>query len=301
MLISMLFPPRIIAEILLLAIALIAAPLAIAQNDGHPLITAFEGSIIEGQEVKEFDELQLVIGKVQNDGSVTTVKLEGKVTRIDYRDPDNRSSLERMRNYEEAFKKAGLEIKFNCSKEECGPEIQIETIGYYPPDRYLTAFLKRKEGNVWIGVFVAEGPWTKIRVVEEKPMETGMVKITADLLKTNILKDGHMAVYGIYFDTGKSEIKPESAETIKEIATLLQKNPSLQIFVVGHTDNVGILKDNMELSQKRAEAVVNELIKKFKISSNNLEATGIGPLAPVATNDTKEGKELNRRVELVKK
>ncbi len=296
-----LFHPGIIAEIFLLAISIIAAPLALAQNEGHPLIKAFEGSVIEGQEVKEFDEQQFVVGKVQQDGSVKTEKIEGKVTRIDYRDPDNRSSLERMRNYEEAFKKAGFEIKFSCGKEECGPEIQIETIGYYPPERYLTAFQKRKEGNVWIGVFVAEGPWTKIRVVEEKPMETGMVKVTADILKMNILKDGHMAVYGIYFDTGKSDIKPESAETIEEIAALLQKNPSLQIYVVGHTDNVGKLKDNMELSQKRAEAVVNELITKYKISSNNLEAGGVGPMAPVATNDTKEGKELNRRVEIVKK
>lgn len=290
-----------IEEILLLAILIIPSPITRAQNNGHPLIKAFEGSVIESQEVKEFDEQQLVVGKVQDDGSVKTVKLEGKITRIDYRDPDDRSSLERMRNYEQAFKKAGFEIKFSCNKEECGPEIQIATIGYYPPERYLTAFLKRKEGNVWVGVFVAAGPWTKIRVVEEKPMKTGMVKITADLLKTNILKDGHAAVYGIYFDTGKSVIKPESDETIKEIATLLQKNPLLQIYVVGHTDNAGKLKDNMELSQKRAEAVVNELITKYKISSTNLEAGGVGPLAPVATNDTKEGKELNRRVEIVKK
>ena len=296
-----LFHPEIIAAIFLLTILMFAAPTAKAQNEGHPFIKAFEGSVIEGQEVKEFDEQQLVIGKVQNDGSVKTVKLEGKVTRIDYRDPDNRSSLERMHNYEEAFKKAGFEIKFSCGKEECGPEIQIETIGYYPPERYLTAFLKRKEGNVWIGVFVAAGPWTKIRVVEEKPMETGMVKVTADILKTNILKDGHMAVYGIYFDTGKSVIKPESAETIKEIATLLKANPSMQIYIIGHTDNVGKLKDNMELSQKRAEAVVNELITKHKILSTNLEAGGVGPLAPVATNDTEEGKEMNRRVEIVKK
>jgi OOP family OmpA-OmpF porin len=292
--------PEIITKILLLVI-LILAPIAKAQNEGHPLIKGFEGSVIEGQEVKEFDEQQLVIGKVQDDGSVKTVKLEGKVTKIDYRDPDDRSSLERIRNYEQAFKKAGFEIKFICNKEECGPEIGIETIGYYPPERYLTAFQKRKEGNVWIGVFVKAGPWTQIRVVEEKPMETGMVKVTADILEENIIKDGHMAVYGIYFDNGKSDIKPESDETIKEIATLLQKNPSLQIYVVGHTDNVGKLKDNMALSQKRAEAVVNELITKYKIPSTNLEAGGVGPLAPVATNDTKEGKELNRRVDIVKK
>ncbi len=120
-------------------------------------------------------------------------------------------------------------------------------------------------------------------------------------LKSNILKDGHAAVYGIYFDTGKSVIKPESDETIKEIATLLKANPSMQVYIVGHTDNVGKLKDNMELSQKRAEAVVNELITKHKIPSTNLEAGGVGPLAPVATNDTEEGKEMNRRVEIVKK
>lgn len=292
---------KIITAIFMIIIVLTTTLNAIAQNDGHPLIKAFEGSYIESQEVKEFDEQQVVIGKVQQDGTVKTEKIEGKVTRIDYRDQDNRSSLERMRNYEEAFKKAGFEIIFNCNTEECGPEIQIETIGYYPPERYLTAFLKRNEGNVWIGVFVSAGPWTKIRIVEEKPMETGMVKVTADILKTNILKDGHMAVYGIYFDTGKSDIKPESAETIKEIATLLQKNPSLQIYIVGHTDNVGTLKDNMELSNKRAAAVVTELITRYKIEASRLEAGGVGPLAPVATNDTKEGKELNRRVEIVKK
>ena len=292
---------KIITAIFLVATVIASSSNAIAQNDGHPLITPFEGSVIEGQELKEFDEQQLVIGKVQQDGTVKTEKLEGKVTKIDYRDPDNRSSLERIRNYEQAFKKAGFDIIFSCNTEECGPEIQIETIGYYPPERYLTAFLKRDEGNVWIGVFVAAGPWTKIKIVEEKPMETGMVKVTADILKTNILKDGHMAVYGIYFDTGKSDIKPESSVTIKEIATLLQKNPLLQIYIVGHTDNVGKLNDNMELSQKRAEAVVNELITKYKISSTNLQAEGVGPLAPVASNDTKEGKELNRRVEIVKK
>ena len=295
------FHRKIIAAIFLLAIVIILAPNAFSQNEGHPLIKPFEGSYIQGQEVKEFDEQQLVIGKVQEDGSVNTVKLEGKVTRIDYGDPENRSSLERIRNYEEAFKKAGFEIKFICGKEECGPEIGIETIGYYPPERYLTAFLKRKEGNVWVGVFVPAGPWSKIIVVEEKPMETGMVKVTADVFKTNILRDGHAAVYGIYFDTGKSVIKPESDATIKEIAALLKANTTMQVYIVGHTDIMGKLKENMELSQKRAEAVVNELITKYKIPSTSLEAKGVGPLAPVATNDTEEGKELNRRVEIVKK
>ncbi|HLF32478.1 MAG TPA: hypothetical protein VI566_15805, partial [Xanthomonadales bacterium] len=76
---------------------------AVAQDNGHPLITPYAGSFVESQEVKEFDEQQLVIGKVQEDGTVKTERIEGKVTRIDYRDPDDRSSLERMRNYEQAL------------------------------------------------------------------------------------------------------------------------------------------------------------------------------------------------------
>jgi OOP family OmpA-OmpF porin len=290
-----------IAIIVFLIFSSSNASIAVAQNEGHPLITPFEGSFIEGQEVKEFDVQQLVLGKVQQNHTVRTEKIEGKITRIDFRDPDNRSSLERMRNYEQALKKAGFEIVFHCAKQECGPEIQIDTIGYYPPERYLTAVLKRAEGNVWVGIFVAEGPWTKARIVEEKPMETDMVKISADILKDTILRDGHMAVYGIFFDTGKSEIKPASTETIREIARFLGKNPSMQIHVVGHTDNVGKLKDNMELSKKRAAAVVSALTTVYKIDASRLESGGVGPLAPIATNDTKNGRDRNRRVEIVKK
>jgi len=98
--------------------------------------------------VKEFDEQQLVIGKVREDGTIKTENLEGKVTKINYRDPDNRSSLERIRNYEQTLMKRGFQIIYNCSKEECEPEIQFKTSGYYPTKRYLTVFLKRKEGNV---------------------------------------------------------------------------------------------------------------------------------------------------------
>ncbi|MBK7377926.1 MAG: hypothetical protein IPJ03_02800 [Ignavibacteriales bacterium] len=121
---------KLMVSFFLVTLLILTNPITKAQNNGHPLIKPFEGSVIQGQEVKEFDEQTLVIGKVQEDGSVNTVKLEGKVTRIDYGDPDNRSSLERIRNYEEAFKKAGFEIKFMCGKEECGHQIGIETIGF---------------------------------------------------------------------------------------------------------------------------------------------------------------------------
>ena len=82
---------------------------------------------------------------------------------------------------------------------------------------------------------------------------------------------------------------------------MLNADPSLNLYVVGHTDMKGKFDYNMNLSKKRAEAVVNELINKYGISSSRLTPDGVGPLVPVATNETDGGRKQNRRVELVAK
>ena len=115
----------------------------------------------------------------------------------------------------------------------------------------------------------------------------------------DIARAGRVAIYGIYFDFGKAEVKPESDPVLKEIAKLLQQNPTLQLHVVGHTDNVGDLTYNMKLSQDRADAAVKELVSKHGVDAKRLKAHGVGPLAPVASNKTEEGRTKNRRVELV--
>ena len=112
---------------------------------------------------------------------------------------------------------------------------------------------------------------------------------------------GHIALYGILFDFNKAEIKKKSRATLEEVAKLLESEPNLALHVVGHTDNVGTFSFNMDLSKRRAEAVVSTLINDFGISSNRLTANGVASLAPVATNTTEEGRAKNRRVELVPK
>ena len=99
----------------------------------------------------------------------------------------------------------------------------------------------------------------------------------------------------------ESEVKPESQAALQEIAKLLKDDANLKLYVVGHTDNTGTLESNMKLSQDRAVAVVNTLVSKYNIDASRLKGCGDGPTAPVATNDTEEGRALNRRVELVKK
>jgi len=112
--------------------------------------------------------------------------------------------------------------------------------------------------------------------------------------------DGKAILYGILFDTGKSDIKPESAESLKKITEYLNANPTVKIIVVGHTDNVGTFASNMTLSKARAESIKKYLITTSKISASRLLSDGVGPLCPVSTNSTDEGKKRNRRVEIVK-
>ena len=110
----------------------------------------------------------------------------------------------------------------------------------------------------------------------------------------------HAAVYGITFDTDTATIKAESAQALGEIGKLLQGDPALKVFVVGHTDGTGSVDHNLKLSQDRAQAVTQALTKDYGIAQARLRSFGCGPFAPVASNDTEEGRAKNRRVELVK-
>ena len=125
------------------------------------------------------------------------------------------------------------------------------------------------------------------------------IAVNAVELQQGLAATGHVAVYDILFDTGKSDIKPPSEAALKEIAKLMAQNPALKLHVVGHTDNVGDLALNMKLSQARAASVVNALTTQLGVTAGRLSAFGAGPYAPVASNKTEEGKAKNRRVELV--
>jgi outer membrane protein OmpA-like peptidoglycan-associated protein len=133
-------------------------------------------------------------------------------------------------------------------------------------------------------------------LVEVKPMNQE-VEFS---LKEGIDKDGKVALYGILFDVAKSDIKSESAETLKQITGYLNDNPTARIIVAGHTDNTGTFDGNMTLSKARAESIKNYLVTTGKIAASRLIAVGIGQACPVSTNDTEEGRKLNRRVEIVK-
>jgi OOP family OmpA-OmpF porin len=111
---------------------------------------------------------------------------------------------------------------------------------------------------------------------------------------------GRWTTQGILFDTGKSEVKPESTPTLKQIAATLKQHPELKVEVQGHTDNVGKPDANLKLSQARAEAVKQALTTEYGVGEGQLTAKGYGDTKPTADNKNTEGRANNRRVELVK-
>jgi flagellar motor protein MotB len=300
----------------------LSAPFAAAQNEDvegskdHPLISRYPGSVITHYLTKDFDELTLPLSKVIDQKFAKSQHLEGKITRIIYVAPEGRSVLEVFRNYQGALKKAGFETLFTCGPQDCcvsgSSNARVYGTGdyddYWGPDhgiRYASAKLARPEGDVYVSLLIDDQggnfrPNVELYVIEMKPMESDLITVDAASLANDINRTGHASVYGIYFDTGKADIKPESDATLKEIAKLLQGDPKLKLYVVGHTDSQGALDLNMDLSRRRAEAALAALTTKYAVPAARLRAYGSGPYAPVASNDSEDGRAKNRRVELVK-
>lgn len=261
------------------------------------------------------------------------LRVEGRVTRLLYVAPAGRSALEVHRNFHEALKGAGLSVKTAVDGRNAwwGPADHWRTnfaaLRFLPPfaadispfDRndahYLYGTLER--GGVAVAVSVLTGPVfsltrdhygtpadtaqsaVAIQIVEPVGMTGGQVTVSAEALGKGLEADGRMALYGIYFDTGKSDLKPESRAQLAEMAALLRDKPTLRVYIVGHTDNVGSLETNLSLSQRRAEAVVAALVNDHRVEGGRLSARGVASLSPVAGNRNEAGRALNRRVEMV--
>jgi outer membrane protein OmpA-like peptidoglycan-associated protein len=136
-------------------------------------------------------------------------------------------------------------------------------------------------------------------IIEVRNFSPTLEFVTSEEMAKEIGEKGHVALYGILFDFDSDKLKVESNKTIEEITKALSLNPSLSVYVVGHTDNQGRLTYNQALSERRAKAVVEKLVIDYKLSRDRLLSVGVAPVAPVASNATEEGRRLNRRVELV--
>lgn len=224
--------------------------------------------------------------KVRQGEKTVPQRIEGhKVQYYYYFDASTRkpmpSALQVKRNYQNAALKLGGKVLFDND-----------------PTYNTTTLLITKDGReTWAEIKSGNGATYYLTIVERQGMQQD-VAANADALKNGLAQNGHVEVPGIYFDFNKSDLKPESKPALDELVKLLQADPSLRVWVVGHTDNVGSAETNLTLSKARAASVIGALTAAG-IAPARLAPFGNGPYAPVSTNATDEGRAKNRRVELV--
>lgn len=263
--------------------------------------------------------------------------VEGQIARTIYHVPAGHTVLELLRNYEHALSDAGLtQTAEHPPFLDHNFYYQLYHQGWQTPSKgggdlwpqwgevwqqmaYVTA--KGVAGGqdvtvaVWVGNlnqaidtdfghgpvhFTTDSPTVIVDIVANKSVDINMVTVKASDMADALATKGFVDIYGILFDTDKTDIKPESDKTLDEVATLLKIDRSLKLEVSGHTDNTGEKDHNQKLSEGRAQAVVDVLVKKYGIDPSRLQAKGYGDTKPVAPNDSDANKAKNRRVELRK-
>jgi len=296
----------------------------LAGSKDPPGMKRYEGSQIIGYRAPRFDEYVLTLSPPPDNSK--SLSVEGQVSRYTYAAPEGRTATELLRNYKLEFQRLGLETIYEkkaggpgwfgpgfdkiAAEDELGQILEYNEaderliIGksHDAKPSYFLVFVtsyndgvipERMQGTVRKGRALAEVVAITPDVLEQK-----MAFVNAGEMKGAIGESGKVVLYGIFFDTDKDAVKPESKPTLDEIVKLMKSTPQLRLHVVGHTDNQGKPDYNLDLSRRRAASVVRELTAKG-ISADHMDAFGSGPYSPLSSNATEAGRAKNRRVELV--
>lgn len=287
------------------------------------------------REVRRPAEAYLVPTDVYADGQIPAIDAEGFFLQQAWRlDAPGLTSLQLQRPLRRQIVEAGYSIMLDCAARECGGfDFRFNTPVLPAPDmfvdlrdyRFLSA---RKEGDDGVSDYVTvvvsqvsgSGYIQVIRLAQSEAateimdtdatgdvdapqaetVTTGEVPATAKgPLAERLTQTGHAVLSDLDFETGTVSLGPGPHPSLQALAAFLREDPERRVALVGHTDTVGTLENNTALSRRRAAAVLERLVSDYDIPRIQLEAEGMGYLAPVASNLTDAGREANRRVEAV--
>ncbi len=257
--------------------------------------------------VRPFDAVVPMLEIVQGQTDIRAFKVTGS----------NQNTLSMHQYFFDQLKTLGFGTRLDCDQSSCGgfdfrfalhvvepPAMEVDLTDF----RVLSAQKLINGALVSVAILISRTPVavyvqlveiTPARIAAIAPADTtasgGSSTVSIDDFSTN----GRLPLDGLVFASGKAELTGDPNNIVGFLAKWLEENPNESIILVGHTDNVGSLQSNIDISRRRADAVRKALIDNFKIVPSRLSVEGAGFLAPRALNDTAEGRALNRRVEAV--
>lgn len=293
----------------------------------HPLVKRIPGSTIVRYEKKASSSYTVPTGPLlkwdyahaQPDFGGKKVDVDGEVTRITYVVRRGVSADAVFNDLTGELMTRGFKPLYQATGPELGrsqgnlyQDIAGQLLQYSPNKAHFVSAKLDGPTTAYVVLYVTEYELgaTPVRVkpgqavvqldiVDVPSQSDKLVVVSSSDISKGLEASGRVAIYGILFDSNRADIKPESRPALDEIAKFLKSNSGAKLDVVGHTDNVGSYDSNLDLSRARAAAVAGALVKDYDINPQRLRASGVGFLAPIASNTTEAGRAKNRRVELL--
>ena len=275
------------------------------------------------ERVSALDTYQAPVG-VYEGGKVPSLEVEGRIDRRVWRiDGKTLTSLQIMDPLQDQLEAANFTTVFRCDAKTCGgfdfrfavevmptPNMFVDVRDYRfltvvngtleNPEEVITLMVSQSGTSGYIQVIqaVARSALRRTPTGSDDLARRAEPPAQGDLA-TQLTDFGHVVLPDLKFETGSSQLSAGDYPSLAALAQFLAENEGLKIALVGHTDSEGDLGVNIALSKQRAESVMDRLIRDFAIPAAQLDAEGMGYLAPIASNLTPDGRELNRRVEAI--
>ncbi len=275
-------------------------------------------SSLTGEVERDPDRYKMPIGPYA-DGVLPVREVEGSVLQQAWRiEAQKMTTLQMIRSIREQLERAGFDILFECGGLDCGGfDFRFNTKVMPAPSMYVDLFDFRylageMQGQEFVSVIVSHaGSAGFVQIIHVTPEGTREPEITVahppdtpepevdQPLVQGLQARGHVILRDLEFNTGAASLKEGRFASLEALAAYLLADKSRRVALVGHTDAVGELENNIALSKRRAASVLERLVAEYGVPRAQLEAEGMGYLAPIAPNLTEAGREANRRVEAV--
>lgn len=279
---------------------------------------------LTAERISEPDSYAFPVGVFQ-DGTLPTKTFGGKISRQAWRlDGQAATTLQILDPLLIQLANAGFRTLLECSSQACGgfdfrfatevlppPGMYVDIRDYRfvsaargppgTPDEVITLLVTRTRAAGYIQIIRAgSGGLASAATVAARSGGDAAYRVqSSGDLASELATQGHVILHDLKFKTGTSGLSPGNYASLEALAGFLKSNPRINIALVGHTDSRGALAANISLSKRRAASVLDRLVKDHGIPPAQLQAEGMGYLAPVASNLSQSGRELNRRVEAI--